>query len=120
MSQKNSLLIGLRQRIRKILGWQNIESGEDKNLLIGPQHGLLLKRKQEDETGILESVISTYNVLIAVDEDGDIKASPLPLGMESPFERVKTSLNAEERLLTTSLDPDLLTPDNYLKLWGRR
>ena len=57
-------------------------------------------------------------MLIAVDEDGDIKASSLPPGTDSPFERVKTALIAEDRLLTTSLDPDLLTPDSYFDIWG--
>ncbi len=118
LAPENSLLIGLRQRIRRILGWQNIESGDDMNLLNGTQKVLLLQRKQEDETGILDSVISAYNVLIAVDEDGDIKASLLPPGPNSPFERVKKALIDEERLLATSLDPELLAPDSYFDIWG--
>lgn len=118
LAPENSLLIGLRQRIRKILGWQNIESGDDMNLLNGTQKALLLQRKQEDETGILESVIAAYSVLIAVDEDGDIKARTLPPGTDQPFQRVKTALIAEDRLLTDSLDPELLTPDSYLDIWG--
>ena len=118
LAPENSLLAGLRQRIRRILGWQNIESGEDSNILDGTQKARLLQRKQEDEAGILQSVISAYNVLIAVDEEGDIKASALPSGTDRPFERVKTALSAEDRLLTDSLDPDLLTPDSYLDIWG--
>ena len=118
LAPENSLLAGLQRRIRKILGWQSIESGDDRDLLSEPQKALLLQRKQEDETGILASVISAYSVLIAVDEDGDIQAGPLPHGTESPFERVKAALMAEDRLLTTSLDPDLLTPDSYFELWG--
>ena len=118
LAPETSLLIGLRQRIRKILGWQNIESGDDMNLLNGTQQALLLQRKQEDETGILESVTAAYNVLIALDEDGDIKASALPPGTDSPFQRVKTALRAEDRLLIGSLDPELLTPESYLDIWG--
>ena len=118
LAPENSRLIGLRQRIRKILAWQNIESGDDMNLLSEPQKALLLQRKQADETGMLESVISAYSVLIAVDEDGDVKASALPSGTEQAFARVKTALTAEERLLTTSLDPDLLTPESYFDIWG--
>ena len=118
LAPENSLLAGLQQRIRRILGWQNIESGDDMNLLIGQQPALLLQRKQEDETSISESVTSAYSVLIAVDEDGDVKASPLPSSTESSFERVKTALTSEDRLLTTSLDPDLLTPDSYFDIWG--
>ena len=118
LAPENARLIGLRQRIRKILAWQNIERGEDMNLLSEPQKALLLQRKREDETGILESVISAYSVLIAIDEDGDVKASLLPSGPESPFERVKVALVEEDRLLTTSLDPDLLTPDSFFDIWG--
>ena len=114
----NSLLLGLQQRIRRIMGWENIESGDDRNLLVEQQPARLLERKQADETGILDSVISAYNVLIAVDEDGDIKASLLPPGPNSPFERVKKALIDEDRLLATSLDPELLTPDSYFDIWG--
>ena len=118
LAPESSLLAGLRQRIRRILGWQNIESGDDMNLLNGPQKALLLQRKQADETDISASVISAYSVLIAVDETGDIKASALPPGTDLPFKRVKTALMAEDRLLTTSLDPDLLTPESYFEIWG--
>ena len=118
LAPENSLLIGLRQRIRKILGWQNIQNSDDINLLNPTQEALLLQRKQADETGMLESVISAYSVLIAVDEDGDIKGSTLPPGPSSPFERVKTALLAEDRLLTTSLDPELLTLDSFFDIWG--
>ena len=117
LAPENARLIGLRQRIGKILAWQNIEDGDDMNLLSEPQKALLLKRKQEDESGMLESVISAYSVLIAVDEEGDVKASLLPSGPNSPFERVKAALVEEDRLLTTSLDPDLLTPDSYFDIW---
>lgn len=119
LAAENALLAGLRQRIRKILGWESIQNGDDINLLNPEQIALLPQRKRDDETGILESVISAYNVLIAVDEDGDIKASLLPPGPNSPFERVKKALIDEDRLLATSLDPELLTPDSYLDIWGK-
>ncbi len=120
LAPEKSRLLGLQGRIRKILGWQNIESGDDMDLLSEPQKALLLQRKKEDEADILESVISAYSVLIAVDEDGDIKASLLPPGRDSAFERVKAALVDEERLLTTVLDPELLTPESYFDLWGDR
>ena len=118
LAAENALLVGLRQRIRKILGWESIQNGDDINLLSPEQKTLLPQRKRDDETGISDSVISAYNVLIAVDEDGDIKTSALPPGTDPPFERVKTALIAEDRLLTTSLDPELLTPDSYFDIWG--
>ena len=118
LAAENALLVGLRQRIRKILGWESIQNGDDINLLSPEQKTLLPQRKRDDETGILDSVISAYNVLIAVDEEGDIKATLLPPGPNSPFERVKKALIDEDRLLATSLDPELLTPDSYFDIWG--
>ncbi len=118
LAPDNLRLAGVRSQIRKILGWEAIESGDDMNLLTGTQQVLLLQRKRDDGTGILDAVKSTYSVLIALDEDGEIETHRLPSGPESPFERVKTSLEAEDRLLATALDPDLLTPDSYLGLWG--
>ena len=118
LAPENALLAGLKRRIRKILGWESIQNGDDINLLSPEQKTLLPQRKQYDETGILDSVISAFNVRIAVDEDGDIKASLLPPGPNSPFERVKKALIDEDRLLATSLDPELLTPDSYFDIWG--
>ena len=118
LAPESALLAGLRQRIRKILGWESIQSGDDINLLSPEQKTLLPQRKRDDEAGISDSVISAYSVLIAVDEDGDIKASALSPGIDSSFERIKTALIAEDRLLATSLDPDLLTPDSYFDIWG--
>ena len=85
LAPENSLITGLRQRIRRIMGWENIETGDDKNLEEGPQKALLLQRKQEDGTGISDSVKSAYSVLIALDEGGNIRANALPTGTESPF-----------------------------------
>ena len=118
LAPEHSRLTGLRSRIRKILGWQGIESSDEINLLTETQKTLLRQRKQDDEAGIIDSIKSTYSVLIAVDEAGEIKARSLPSGANSPFERAKTFLVEEERLLTTTLDPDLLTPDSYFELWG--
>ena len=118
LAPENSRLIGMRHRIQKILGWEGIESGDEVNLLSEPQKALLLQRKRDDEAGIIDSIKSTYSVLIEVDEAGEIKAHLLSPGPESPFERVKTFLVEAERLLTTSLDPVLLTPDSFFELWG--
>jgi hypothetical protein len=118
LAPENSRLAGMRSRIRKILGWEGIESGDEMSLLNTTQQDILRTRKREDETGIVDSVASTYSVLIEVDEAGEIKARLLPPGPESPFERVKTFLVEAERLLTTSLDPYLLTPDSFFELWG--
>ena len=119
LAPENSLLAGLRHRIRRILGWENIENGDDMDLLNKNKllKELLKERKQEDGTGISESVISAYSVLIALDECGEITAYGLSSGPESPFERVKEFLVKYDRLLTTSLNPELLTPDSPFELW---
>ena len=118
LAPEHSKLVGLRSQIRKILGWQGIESSDEINLLTETQKDLLRQRKQDDEVGIIDSIKSTYSVLIAIDEAGEIKARSLPSGADSPFERAKTFLDGEGRLLITSLDPFLLTLDSYLELWG--
>lgn len=118
LAPDNSRLSGLTNQIRRILGWQGIERGDEMKDLTEQQTALLLKRKQDDENGISDAVKSAYSVLIALDEDGEIKARQLPPGAAPAFERVKTFLADEERLLTSSLDPDLLTPESYLELWG--
>jgi hypothetical protein len=118
LAPENSRLAGMRSRIRKILGWEGIESGDEMSLLNTTQQDILRTRKREDETGIVDSVASTYSVLIEVDEAGEIRAHLLSPGPESPFERVKTFLVEAERLLTTALDPDLLVPDSPFELWG--
>ncbi len=118
LAPENSRLAGMRSRIRKILGWEGIESGDEMSLLNTTQQDILRTRKREDETGIVDSVASTYSVLIEVDEAGEIRAHLLSPGPESPFERVKTFLVEAERLLTTALDPDLLVQDSPFELWG--
>ena len=118
LAPDNARLTELRHRIRKILGWEGIESGDEIDLLTEPQKALLLQRKRDDEAGIADSIKSTYSVLIEVDEAGSIKTRRLPSGPESPFERVKTFLVEAERLLTTALYPDLLVPDSPFELWG--
>ena len=117
LAPEDSRFAGLQYRIRKILAWGDIESGDEVNLLSEPQKALLLQRKRDDEIGISDTVRSTYCVAIAVDEDGEVTARQLPTGAEPTFERVKSFLVEEERLLTKSLDPDLLKSDSYLELW---
>lgn len=118
LAPERSQLAGLRQRIRKILGWENIENGDEINHLSDAQKTLLRQRKREDGNGIGDSVTSIYSVLIAVDEDGKVAARQLPRGTAAPFERVKAFLKDEERLVITPLNPDLLTPTSYYELWG--
>ncbi len=118
LAPESSRLTGLRYLIGRILGWSAIEGGDEMNLLTGTQQTVLIQRKQDDETGIADSVTLTYSVLIAVDEAGEIKAHQLPRGQSPPFEQVKNFLEGEERMLTTALDPDLLTPDSFFELWG--
>jgi hypothetical protein len=118
LAPDTSRLSGLRSSIRNVLAWEAIENGDEMDTLSESQKALLKKRKRDDEHSISDSVKSVYSVLIALDEDGQIKAQQLPPGRDPAFQRVKAFLEEEERLLTTALDPDLLTPDSYLELWG--
>ena len=56
LAPETSSLTTLRSQIRKILGWEAIESGDDMNLLTGTQQALLLQRKRDDESGILDTL----------------------------------------------------------------
>lgn len=118
LAADTSRMAGLTTQIRRILGWQGVEREDKINRLTPPQRAQLLQWKRNDEHSVSDSVKSTYCVLIALDEEGDIEARQLPPGTEPAFERVKKFVEDEERLLTTSLDPDLLTPDSDFKLWN--
>ena len=110
-------LARVRHSIRNVLAWQAIENGDEMDSLSDSQKTQLSQRKREDEHSISDSVKSAYSVLIALDEDGKVEARQLT-GTEPAFERVKAFLEEEERLLTTSLDPDLLQLGSYLELWS--
>ena len=115
-----SRLAGLREQVRRWLGWERIERGETYKLLTDLQKRELPRRKQEAAHGLPEAVVAAYNVLLAVDETGQVRAQALPsAGVvgQTPFERIKTLLAEEERLLTTTLDPDLILPGSYLEIW---
>ena len=118
LAPNRARLAGVRNSIRNVLAWHAIESGDEMDTLSESQKALLQKRKCDDEHRISDSVKSAYSVLIALDEDGDIEARQLPPGTEPALDRVKAFLEEEERLLTTALDPYLLTPDSYLELWS--
>ena len=115
-----SRLAGLREQVRRWLGWKRIEGGDTYKLLTDLQKKQLPRCKQDAATGLPEAVVAAYNILLAVDETGQVRAQALPsAGVvgQTPFERIKTSLAEEERLLTTTLDPDLILPDSYLEVW---
>jgi len=112
-------LAGLRERVRRYLGWRAIEGGEEQRLLSDLQRKELTRRKLEAQNGLPEAVLATYSVLLAVDERGRVEAKSIPSGLGSPFERIKKLLAESERLLTDTLDPELLLPGSYLELWGK-
>jgi len=115
-----SRLAGLREQVRRWLGWKRIEGGDTYKLLTDLQKRQLPRRKQDAAIGLPEAVVAAYNILLAVDETGQVRAQTLPgAGVvgQTPFERIKTLLSEEERLLTTTLDPDLILPGSYLEVW---
>lgn len=111
-------LAGLRERVRRYLGWRAVETGEEQRLLSDLQRKELGRRKLEAQNGFPEAVRATYSVVLAVDERGHVEGKALPSGLEPPFDRIKKLLTESERLLTSTLDPELLLPESYLELWG--
>lgn len=110
-------LAGLREQVRRFLGWAAVEQGEEKKLLNDLQRKELARRKQAVERDLPDSVRAAYSVLLAVDDQGRVEARMLPAGAETPFRRIVALLKENERL-TDTLDPDLLLPGSYLALWS--
>ncbi|MGH2458401.1 MAG: DUF499 domain-containing protein, partial [Chloroflexota bacterium] len=113
-------LAGLRERVRRYLGWRAVETGEEQRLLSDSQRKELGRRKLEAQNGLPDAVRATYSVVLAVDDRGRVEAKALPSGLDAPFGRIKALLVESERLLTDTLDPELLLPGSYLELWGSR
>ncbi|MCX7707207.1 MAG: hypothetical protein N2204_04290, partial [Anaerolineae bacterium] len=116
-----SRMAGLREQVRRYLGWARLERPEHFKLLTASQKKGLPRRKQEVANSLPEAVVAAYHILVAVDEEGRVRAQALRsyAGIGgAPFERIKAMLADEERLLTTTLDPDLILPGSYLRLWG--
>jgi hypothetical protein len=116
-----SRLAGLREQVRRYLGWVRLEKPEVIKLLTDTQRKQLPGKKQESVNNLPESVVGTYNILVAVDENGDVRAQALRTSSAvggTPFERIKAMLAEDERLVTNALDPDLILPSSYFALWG--
>ena len=116
-----SRVAGLREQVRRWLGWGRLEEPEVRKLLTEQQKRQLPRRKQEAANGLPEAVVGAYNMLVAVDEAGQVQAQTLradTAAAGTPFERIKAMLVQDERLVTTTLDPDLILPGSYLELWA--
>ena len=119
-----ALLAGLRGSVVNLLGWRSVEAGDAGKQLSPAQKKTLSERKKEVEDHLPSSVKAAYNVLLDLDDDGNVRAQALKssdsLGITDtrPFAQIKAMLKAEERLLTGDLDPELLLPDSYYELWG--
>jgi hypothetical protein len=115
-----SRLAGLREQVRRWLGWNRIRGSETFKLLTDLQKRDLPRRQNEAAHGLPEAVVATYSVLVAVDETGQVRAQALRADSAvsgTPFERIKAMLAQEERLLTTTMDPVLILPGSYLEIW---
>ena len=110
---------GLREQVRRWLGWGRLEKAETFKLLTDEQKQSLPKKKTESENNLPESVVGAYRILLAVNEEGQVEAHTLPSSAGgTPFERIKNVLDDDERLVTSTLDPDLILPGSYLTLWA--
>ncbi len=114
-----SRLAGLREQVRRWLGWDRVEGGQEyRQVLSDYQKQELPHRKGDAANNLPEAVIGAYNLLVAVDETGEIRVQSLRHAEGTAFDRVRNTLVEEERILVTTLDPDLLLPGSYLDLWG--
>jgi len=112
-------LAGLREQVRRWLGWDRVERVEEyRKALTEYQKRELPRCKQETTNNLPEAVVGTYNLLVAVDEAGEVRMQTLRRREGTAFDRIKATLSEEERILLTTLDPDLLLPGSYLDLWG--
>ncbi len=119
LAPESSRLAGLRDQVRKWMGWDRIEGNDEyRRLLTDQQKKDLPKRKAEATNNLPESVIAAYTLMAAVDEQGGVRLQSLRPGGATPFDRIKITLAEEERILLTTLDPELLLPGSYLELWG--
>ena len=112
-------LAGLREQVRRWLGWDRVEHVDEyRKLLTDHQKRRLPRRKREATNNLPEAVVGAYNLLVAVDETGEVRVQTLRHAEGLAFDRIKATLAEEERILLTTLDPDLLLPGSYLDLWG--
>jgi hypothetical protein len=113
-----SRLAGLREQVRRWLGWDRVEHVEEySKLLTDHQKRELPRRKSEATNNLPEAVVAAYNLLVAVDETGETRVQTLRYAEGGAFDRIKATLAEEERILVTTIDPDLLLPGSYLDLW---
>lgn len=115
-----SKLAGLREQVRRFLAWKSIETGSEFNLLTDVQKKELPRRKTDAQNNLPEQVHATYSILLAVNEQGQVAAQVISSDrtLISPFQRIKLALAEQERMLTTTLDPELLLPSSYFELWA--
>lgn len=119
LAPESANVAGLREQVRGWLGWKRLEKPETYKLLTDQQKKELPRKKSEATNNLPEAVVGAYRLLLTVNEDGDVEAHTLRAGSGgTPFERIKALLIEEERLVPTTLDPDLLLPDSYFELWS--
>jgi hypothetical protein len=121
LAPDSASLSGLRNQIKRALAWQLVQKSDDAGRLSDAQQKKLQKELQDAERLIPGSVQATWSVLVAADEGGTIRAELLKTIPEkqnaAPFERIIHTLRESERLAPEKIDPDLLLPDSYFKLW---
>ncbi len=113
-----SRLAGLREQVRRWLGWDRVEHVDEYHrLLTDQQKRELPKYKNAATNNLPETVVAAYNLLAAVDETGAVRVQTLRHAEGLAFDRIKATLSEEERILVTTIDPELLLPGSYLGLW---
>lgn len=121
LAPDRSSLDGLRNQVRRWLGWQLVQQSDDARRLSDAQQKKLASEMQKSNNELPVMVQGTWSVLVAADESGAIKAEllkTLPGNQNAtPFERIVAMLRESERLAPERIDPELLLPGSYFNLW---
>lgn len=119
LAAEHSSLAGLRHRMKSLLAWEAIvKNSKLWKELTAEQQRELQRRKKTEHDEIDGYILSAYSAVIAMNEDGELDIRKLPPGNGSHFERITQLLYSEERLITTTLDPELLLPGSYFNIWS--
>lgn len=119
LATEHATLAGVLHRLKRLMAWDAILNDTKLWKDLTEDQKKVLQESRKTEQRDLEGMLSSmYAAVLAVDEEGEIASQKLPAGPEPHFERIKRLLHSEERLITTTLDPDLLLPASYFRIWA--
>ncbi|GAK56803.1 hypothetical protein Isop_3371 [Candidatus Vecturithrix granuli] len=119
LAAERAPLVGALNQLKSLMGWDAImNDAKIWQELTDEQKGVMQKARKDEQREIEGALSRMYAAVVAVNEEGLVESKKLPAGPETHFERIKQLLHSEERLITTTLDPDLLLPASYFQIWA--